>query len=292
MVEGLALITAFFYAVNSICIRKGLPGSDPTAAAVVSLSVSAAFFVLLFFLFVPFRYLHSPATLVFLIAGILAPGIFRFLSYTGVDRLGVTISSPISNSQTFVAVAIGILFLGERVTPAMVAGTLSIVLGIILLTSEAHKGKPTQATRVASKRDLIFPISAALVRGTSEALRKEGLNVFSSPFLGTMVTNLSGFVTSMVIMGLTGGFRFSLSGGPRNYFMFALGGMASAMAWVASFHALSRGDLVRVVPLITTAPLFTLLLSYVFLREVERFTWKIIAGTVAVVSGIIFIKFL
>ena len=34
---------------------------------------------------------------------------------------------------------------------------------------------PAQATRVASTRDLIFPIAAALVRGTSEALRKEGL---------------------------------------------------------------------------------------------------------------------
>jgi len=43
---------------------------------------------------------------------------------------------------------------------------------------------------------------------------------------------------------------------------------------------------------ITTSPLFALLISYVFLREMERFTRKIMAGTVAVVAGIIFIKFL
>lgn len=292
MVTTLALITAFFYAVNSICIRRGLPGSTPTTAAVVSLSVSASIFVLLFFIFVPFRDLRSPATPVFVLAGILAPGIFRFLSYTGVDRLGVTISTPISNSQTFVAVAIGVLILGEPITASLIAGTLLIGAGVILLTSEAHKGKPAQATRIVSKKDLLFPISAALVRGTSEALRKEGLTLLALPLFGTMVANLTGFLTSMVIMGVTGGRRLSLVGTPRSYLMFVLGGMASATAWVASFNALVRGDLVRVAPLITTSPLFALALSYVFLRQMERFTWKIIVGTVTIVTGIIFIKLL
>ena len=51
--------------------------------------------------------------------------------------------------------------------------------------------------------------------------------------------------------------------------------------------ALSLGQVSVVTPLSGTSPLFVLLLTYVFLRDVEALTTRIMVGTVLIVAGVI-----
>ena len=79
-----------------------------------------------------------------------------------------------------------------------------------------------------------------------------------------------------------------------------LGGLAGIVAgivggdflWLAGgvmlmFQALSRGNVVVVSPLVSTNPLFTLVLAAVLLRDVERITRRTIVGALLVVLGVV-----
>jgi drug/metabolite transporter (DMT)-like permease len=53
---------------------------------------------------------------------------------------------------------------------------------------------------------------------------------------------------------------------------------------------LSSGEVSVVTPLAGTAPLFVLPLTFVFLRRVEKLTWRLISGVVLIVLGVCFLK--
>ena len=50
--------------------------------------------------------------------------------------------------------------------------------------------------------------------------------------------------------------------------------------------ALSLGEVSVVVPLFGTAPLFVLLMTYVFLRGIDRLSWRLVLGSTLIVLGV------
>ena len=50
--------------------------------------------------------------------------------------------------------------------------------------------------------------------------------------------------------------------------------------------ALSLGQVSVVAPLYGTAPLFVLLMTFIFLRGLETLTWRIVVGSVLIVFGV------
>jgi uncharacterized membrane protein len=63
----------------------------------------------------------------------------------------------------------------------------------------------------------------------------------------------------------------------------------AAAAQLLNFVALNRGEVSAMVPLLNTTPLFTVLLSSIFLREMENVTGRIVAGAVLMVIGVVII---
>jgi uncharacterized membrane protein len=51
--------------------------------------------------------------------------------------------------------------------------------------------------------------------------------------------------------------------------------------------ALSLGQVSVVTPLAGTAPLFVLLLTYWFLRDLEALTLRLLVGTLLIVAGVV-----
>ena len=67
--------------------------------------------------------------------------------------------------------------------------------------------------------------------------------------------------------------------------------MVSATAQLLGYIALSKGDVSVVVPLINTNPLFIVLFSAVFLRDLETINARVAAGAALIVSGIALITY-
>ncbi|MBM3945537.1 MAG: hypothetical protein FJ317_08650 [SAR202 cluster bacterium] len=72
----------------------------------------------------------------------------------------------------------------------------------------------------------------------------------------------------------------------RDWVMVTLAGLASA--WGIGFFLLAVGKapVVVVSPIGGVYPLFVIILSYLFLKRVERITWQTVVGALLVVGGV------
>jgi len=73
--------------------------------------------------------------------------------------------------------------------------------------------------------------------------------------------------------------------GSRNALFFSLGGIFASLGQISLLSALKKGDLIIVSPLVSTTPLFVLLLTYIFFRKFERITVRVVLGIIFVVTG-------
>src|SRR4029077_16399256 len=85
-------------------------------------------------LFVPVASLTSASILIFAVVGLFQPGLTRLLSYKGIDSLGWAITDPIRATTPLFSAMMAIIFLGEKLTLAIVVATLMIMAGITLLS--------------------------------------------------------------------------------------------------------------------------------------------------------------
>jgi uncharacterized membrane protein len=286
-----ALITNLAYGLDFYFVRRGLMKSpEPMAAAFITLTVNICFFVLLSILFEPLGQLTWSLVYIFIIAGLLAPGAARLLSYRGLETLGMSISVPIVNAESIFSVILAMIFLNEPMTPMIGIGVLSIIVGLVLLGLESGRGKESIVGKRIRYRYLLYPLIASVFYGVSVFVRKLGLNVLGSPILGAAFTSGTSWLILTVSL-VAGGHVNQLSKVTRRSFIyFLLGGGATCVAWYSLFNALHIGKVSIVTPIATSYSVVTLFFSYVLLRKVERINRRIVAATVLVVGGIILLS--
>lgn len=286
-----ALITNLAYGLDFYFVRRGLMKSpEPMAAAFITLTVNICFFVLLSILFEPLGQLTWSLVYLFIIAGLLAPGAARLLSYRGLETLGLSISVPIVNAESIFSVILAMVFLNEPITLVIGTGVLSIIVGLVLLGLESGRGKETTVGKRIRYRYLLYPLMASVFYGLSVFVRKLGLNVLGSPILGAAFTSGTSWLIITVSL-VAGGHVKQLSKVTRQSFIyFLLGGGATCVAWYSLFNALHIGKVSIVTPIATSYSLVTLFFSTVLLRKVERINRRIVTATVLVVGGIILLS--
>ena len=67
----------------------------------------------------------------------------------------------------------------------------------------------------------------------------------------------------------------------------ALGGLAAGSGITLMFLAISNAPVVVVAPILAMNPLTAILFSQIFLRGMERLTWRVLVGALLVVAGVI-----
>lgn len=138
------------------------------------------------------------------------------------------------------------------------------------------------------RRDAIigraFGIGAALAWGISSVFIRQGVVDLAPPLVGAAVGLLSGTL-ALAIIGTRNLGGANLVQNKRSIVFLLISGVTASLGAVSSFFALSLAPVVLVSPLQSTSPLFTLLLSYLFLSHLERITPKLILGSILVVVG-------
>ena len=64
-------------------------------------------------------------------------------------------------------------------------------------------------------------------------------------------------------------------------------GLSTTVSIVAQLFAVQRADVVIVAPIMATFPLWTLLLSHIFISRLEEITLRLIIGAVVTVAGVV-----
>ena len=273
---------ALCFSVAHILIRRGLVGSNAMTGSFISLSMTAAVLWLLFPFFAPLSALWTPVSLIFVVAGLFAPGIGRTLSYVGIEKIGVARSVPIANSSPIFASIFAVIFLGEVWLLQNILGTLLVIGGTVVLSM----AKPAKGEW--RKRDVIYPFVGAMAFGASAILRKAGLGHIDIPVMAAAVTAGSAAIFSFALLQFRGG-KKALKLTRRSAAWLFTAGLINTAATLSVFYALSYGKVVIVEPLVSSNPVLTLLFTAIFLRDLEAINLRVIIGALLTVIGTVLV---
>ena len=273
---------ALCFSIAHIFIRRGLVESNAMTGSFISLSMTAAVLWLMFPFFASFSALWTPVSLIFVAAGIFAPGIGRTMSYVGIEKIGVARSVPVANSSPIFASIFAVIFLAEVWVPQNIVGTLLVISGVISLSMS----KPAQGPW--RKLDVIYPLSGAMAFGASTILRKAGLDYIPVPVLAAAITAGSAALFSFTLLQVRGG-KAALKLTRRSAGWLFTAALFNTAATLSVFYALSHGKVVIVEPLVSSNPVLTLLFTGIFLRDLEAINLRVIIGALLTVTGTILV---
>ena len=279
----LAALAAFLFGAGVVVARFGLrhvPGP-------VGASISIPFACLLFWLAAPFMLDTSGANLpalgLFVLVGLFFPTAVTLLLFESIRRMGPTVAGSLSSTAAVFAVFTAIIFLGESLTVQIALGTAAIVAGIVAFTGAQGEGTAGAARRWATWA-LVFPLGSAAVRGIAQTLTKFGLTLWANPY----AASLAGYTVSATVVLLVTRPAVKRFGriDPRAYPWFMGVGFCNGMGLFLTYTALRAGKVGIVAPIVTTAPLFTLILSWLFVHD-ERVTPRMLVGVGLTLLGIL-----
>jgi drug/metabolite transporter (DMT)-like permease len=275
--ELYAILAAFSFGLNAVFVRKGMRESTPVTATLVIAGVQVTILSLLLLLDIPM--FNWGAILYFIIAGVFSAILGRTLNYISIDRLGVPISTSLSGTNPLFALILAVIFLGEDVSINTLLGSFFVVAGIALMSGWG-------ASNSLNFRDMVIPLSSAFFYACSSAIRKIGLNILPESILGAVVgalTSLIAYPILLRLMGRSGEFKFNKKAIP----WLIGGGVATSTAWIGMFTATQMGSVSVVSAIIGANPLFGLILSAILLRDTERITKQVAAGSILIVIAVI-----
>jgi DME family drug/metabolite transporter len=288
MAIALALLSSLLMSFTTIMMKKGIERTSPTSAMLVVTVVGSLIFLAISLPVIKLDYLKSKAFLLFILAGIFAPALVRWLYFVSLDRLGASISASIGSAGPAFTAILAIIFLKEKLTVSISLGIVLIITGIIILQQSMDTDGDF---RVQSKKDLIFPVLSAIFLGPALVFRKMGLNILDVPLFGVTV----GFLTSLffysILFLMSKNMRHSVSMSRNDLLFLCAAGVFLTTGWLTLFYALSLGDVIIVAPLSNLQPVMVVGLSYVFLKDIEKIAPKMIAGIIVVLIGVLLTAF-
>jgi len=215
--------------------------------------------------------------LIFASIGLYRPFLSTNLANAANKRLGPTLSTTLSGTTPFFAAAMGLLILGEQLTPPILLGTTAIVVGVILISTR-KKGVVTGWPWWA----LLLPIGAAFFRALGNVMTKVGLEYIASPVFAGLVGYTSAFILAVFI-----DYRRNVNPlqevRSRGTFWAVAAGTINGLSILSLNTALKHGSVIEVTPLVSVAPVFSLLLSWaVFRRETLTI---VVSGVIMITLG-------
>jgi len=214
-------------------------------------------------------------------------GIGDTLYISSLPRIGVSRAFPIASTYPALTLLVGLIFLREKINLATVAGLVLVLAGIMLISglrakNSADLALPTTASGIA------FALLASVCWGVGTALVAPGIEGLDSLMVASVRTPAYALVLcGIVALRKTYTDLFELSR-KEWLILVASGVMGWGLGSVLFLLTVSLVGPTRGAILTSTAPLFALPLSAIFLKE--RVNLPVLVGTILTVGGIILVS--
>ena len=282
---ALSLLAAIGLGGGAVSARGAMAGVHPFTTIVVSLVVGfmGVAIVALAFAFSDFREVPQAVLPWILVLGVVQFVGGRSLGYLGVSSIGASRTALFISAQAPFAAFFAIAFTGEALRPVVAVG---VVAALLLASGDSL----TQGWRT-DRRYLIgclTALAAGAAMGGSTVLAKKTLEVYGS----TLTVTVLSMTVAMVILFPAFGAVAARNPAIRTFDWRSMGlvsvsGISTTIAVVAQFFAVQRADVVVVVPILATFPLWTLLLSHLLIARLEQITPRLTIGAMLAVAGVI-----
>ncbi|MFC1491553.1 DMT family transporter [Nitrospinota bacterium] len=275
----MSFIAAVFVAVSQVMYRVALNRLSPAITTLMLNLISVTLAGGLYMLGEGVSAWPLTALFWFAMVGVFGSLVGKYLSLLGVNLIGLARNQVMVQSVLVWSSLQGVVFLGERMTAGIAAGTLAIMCGAILLVYDRRAGEVK-----APLRYYLVPVFASFLFSLTFVFRRFGLIMLPSVPMGIAVSTGSATLLLAAVM------PFSKEGGtgrwdPRGLFTVVLGTVANLIAAVFFWTAIQRGEVVQVIPINRLSLLLVIFLSWLFLQKQEVVTWRITLGGVLSVAG-------
>ncbi len=276
-----ALTSAFLFAVGAQIQNVGLARVDSRNGATISIVASAV----LLWLMAPFMMDWSnwldPAVLIFVLVGLFRPSVSANLAVAALRHLGPTLTTTLSATSPLFGAFFGVLLLGETLTWPVAIGTGGIIAAVVMLAKRDARVPATWPLWA-----LGLPIGAAAVRSIGHVLSKIGMASVPDAYFAAMVSFTVSALIMLALHRIKPGARIPWrSAGP---YWFVAAAAVMSVSVLSLNTALMHGQIVTVVPIVASSPIFTMLLSVLVFRR-ERLTPRIVLAVFLVVPSVVFI---
>ena len=279
----LALLAPLAYSVSAVLVRKRLDESNFISVAFIVTVIGNIILWPLALLFTNLKTVNLEGVLFFAIAGILAPGIARLLYFKGMEAVGVSVNESIFATYPVHSSMFGVLLLSEALALENGIGIVCIVVGVVYLERSLSNYKTGFKRNL--RKGLVFPLLASLSVAFSHIARKHGLNIYNEPLLGVAIGYALSFFLYLPLSISSYAMRGS-SLSSKDFRLFWKAGACVSLGWILTSYALSYERISIVTPLMGTVPLFVLFFAYLYLKETEHISFKLIISALFIVIGV------
>lgn len=259
-----AVFSAAFAGLTSVLAKCGIKNTDSDVATAVRTAVVLIFSWLTVFAVGSVGTLAdiSLKSVVFLILSGLATGgswifYFKALSIGDVNKV-----VPIDKSSAVLSVLLAIILFGETEhLAAKLIGTALLSVGIFLMIEKK------KSNRESEKRVwIIYALISAVLAALTSILAKIGIS--------DMESNLATAIRTGAVLVMAWGIVFAKGKqmqlkeiDKRELLFIVLSGIATGASWLCYYYAIQNGYVSVVVPIDKMSVLFTVIFSYVVLKE-------------------------
>ena len=263
------ILIAILFSLHEVSVRKGVSELDLMIGNLISISTTTAIFLPVLVL----RF-HPNAEFVALmvVAGILQFFVARLCFYASIERVGANVASALSATRIYFAELFGAV-MGEEITLKLIVASTLVFVGIVLLSNPKDCKDPI---------GVALGLATAVFAVLSSVVVKIGLQCYDDPIFGSAIGYLSSFVLFLLLIPKSTTTSIDLS--KAKYFV--LGGIFVGMGHLLRYYELGKLPISVVEPVISIYPLFTILLSFVFIRRMEVFSVRVILGSISIVVGV------
>ena len=280
---ALGLFSSFWFAFSMVLINRGVLSVDYFRGLLMNLGINAFFLWVYVFLFVQQVDLWRSANLLFVLVGIFVPGVARYFIFKGMERLGASISSCLTNSTPLFATLFAVAILHERPSATNLLGTLAIVSGIVSLSWRG-------SAKTWRTRDLLFPLTAALLFAARDNVVRFAVAHIHAPVLGAAIAAITSFVTMSLMYLVFEEKKPLATTAAHGLKLFAVAGFMNFLSYAFAYTALSMERVSLISPLINGSSLFVLPLSALLLKDVEKLSARKIVAVLLTISGVFLIS--
>ncbi len=290
----LALVSAFSFSVNFILVRRGFADAGATAAqgAFITVLLGVPFglaAVLITGQLFNFGEISLNGYLLLAAAGIVHFGIGRYCNYRGIAAIGAPRAATIQAIAVPYSVVMAMVLLGERPTILMFVGIALILGSPALMIDRGKRPAPENAAPAVEMRMLegyTFSLLASVGYGSSPILIRAALeDATGVAAVGTFIAYVGASAVLMATLALPAQRHLIGTINFRYMRLFGGAGFAVFFAQLLRFFALSIADVSVVNPLMRMIGVFTLILSYLVNRRLERITLGVVLGVLVSFAG-------
>jgi len=287
-----AVMSAFFFSLQGVATRKAVMGKAVIPGLFLSVGLGVPLILpLLFYTGDIYTFFQTNPTSLLLLA---IMGFFQYVAGRGLYTvalkiIGNTRAAPVRETSLIHSVLFGIVLLNETITFFSSLAIVLILFGVLMATMGGEAVPQPKGSNFRSsslRKGFLVGLVGAAFWGFAPILIKSALPGVSSPIMATWFSFVFGTMAwSVILIGSkqVGGIRGL---GRSSIILFLIAGGLTVLAQLMRFSAIGLEQVVIIVPVLTGInPIFSLILSAILIRKIERINRFVVIGIVASAIG-------